>query len=200
MSNDDTQDRAWFDVPDQDEEDKKAARKVTEIDTRRAKVFDLYFLRDNTQQQVATILGVHVQTVKNDIKAIRESGAARELETSVDERIGAACKRRLSIMSEIWYQYSSINDPDRGIEKLKYLEQFRRACKEYDEFRMDIGILPKAADRKEISITAKMAQEMSTEQLLLKRKELIEEVLGDEETIGDALNAGKYKIKNDNRK
>lgn len=194
MSKDETKDKVWYNEPDLEAEDKKKeeleAKAISSIDTRRQKVFDLYFNRNNTQQQVATILGVHVQTVKNDIKAIREAGAKREAEVSVDERIGEACQRKLAMIAEITYQYHAINDPSRGMEKLKYLEMLRKAIIDYDSFRMEVGLIPRAAERKEISVTTKMAREMSLDELYNRRNELVKDLLGEgsvEEILEDKV-------------
>ena len=195
MSKGPEKDTVWYEDEDPLDAKKKETDKVVERDIRRQKVFDLYFNRNNTQQQVAQVLGVHVQTIKNDIKAIRQDSARGEITLSMNERIGESLARRKVVVSETWYQYNTIKDPQRAIEKLKYLDMFRKACVDLDTFKMDVGLIPKAADRKEISITTDMAREMSLDELLNKQKTLVEEILG-EQSVEEII-TGKFKVSND---
>lgn len=157
--------RVWFDEEDPTELAKAKAAKIGKIESRRSKVYDLYFFRNHTQQAIAKILTVHVQTVKNDIKALKAEAAHSVSDSTQKELVGEIIQRYKNIISEAWYNYNSLNDPKQSSVKFKYMELAKNTQKDLSAFMLEVGVIPKANSRGKSLVSDKDLDEMSDVEL-----------------------------------
>ena len=107
-----------------EEATKETDARILKMEARRGQVADLFFYQRMTQQEIAKIFGVHVQTIKNDVKAIKASSTKELAEDSVQEIIAENISAYRRTIQEAFLNYNTITEPGRSTEKLKYLELF----------------------------------------------------------------------------
>lgn len=166
--------KAWFEEEDPAEEEKKRTKKQLQIDARRRNVVELIFLRGHTQQEAANILDVHVQTIKRDVKAIREEEVKSLVDVSPDTAIVDGLRGYSKAVEEAWYKYNSISDSEknRAAEKQKYFELWQKAWKNLIDYKMEVGIIKKAPTESILDITDNNVKDMNIEELRGKEMEL----------------------------
>ena len=175
---------AWFD----EKADSALSPEQKKIETRRELVFELYYMRNMSQRAIANIVTCHYNTVSTDLKYIRDHMAKKHGGETPDTMIFETCERMLSTMSELWLNYTAAK---KEIDKQRYLELFHKVQKDLAAFKLDVGLMPRAASRSKIEVIAKEVKEMSESELLSQRDRLIKRI-----TNGEFINSAGTQYRN----
>lgn len=174
-------DGAWFD----EKADAVMSPEQKKIQLRRETVFELYYMRNMSQRAIANVVTCHYNTVGSDLKYIREHMAKKHGHGDVDVQIFETCERMQATMSELWMNYTAAK---KDIDKQRYLELFHKVQKDLAAFKLDVGLMPRAASRSKIEVIAKEVQEMSEAELLSQRDRLVQRITSGEFDEGAGQN------------
>ena len=173
MAKKDKTDAMWFN----EKADSESSPEQKKIQLRRETVFELYFMRNMSQRAIANIVSVHYNTVGSDLKYMRDHMAKKHGDVDADTTMHETAERMLATMSELWMNYTAAK---KEIDKQRYLELFHKVQKDLATFKLDVGLMPRAASRSKIEVIAKEVKEMSEAELLSQRDRLVNRITSGE--------------------
>ena len=164
---------SWFD----EKADSEMSPEQKKIELRRETVFELYYMRNMSQRAIAGVITCHYNTVSTDLKYIRDHMTKKHGGESPDTMIFETCERMQATMSELWMNYTAAK---KEIDKQRYLELFHKVQKDLAAFKLDVGLMPRAASRSKIEVIAREVRDMSESELLSQRDRLIKRITNGE--------------------
>ena len=122
-----------------------------QIEERRRKIWDM-ILRGLPETVIANTLGVHRNTVVNDVRVLRDQHRREVREADVYTEIGDAAKKFDDVFKMALQEYSVTT---KESAKGQFLEKAISALTAKVKLLVDVGVLPRAAQE----ITGKMVVE-----------------------------------------
>lgn len=111
-----------------------------QLEDRRRQVWDLV-LRGVPVTVIAKTLGVHRNTITNDVKVLRERNRQQITDVDVKAEIGDAVAKYDEIFKAALGDYATT---DKDGSKASFLSQAQSALERKLRFLIDVGVLPKA--------------------------------------------------------
>ena len=122
-----------------------------QLEERRAKVWEL-LVRGVSQTTIAEMLGVHRNTVANDVKELRKNHREDVKDADVHDELGDTVAKYDEIFKYAMAEYSTADKPR---ERAQFMDKALAALDKKTRLMVETGVLPKAAQE----ITGKMVIE-----------------------------------------